>query len=164
MATRPAKRRASSLGAALGLALTLAAGCPRGNGPKPPPAKPARGVVVFHVKGRSIRVAVEIARTPEKRSRGLMHRKQLGKREGMLFDFERDAVQSFWMHNTYIPLDMVFVNSAMRVVGVVENAEPLTDSSRTVGVPSRYVVEVNAGFCEVHGIGKGTRVELLAPR
>ena len=88
----------------------------------------------------------------------MMHRRALPARRGMLFIFERQEVQSFWMKNTYIPLDMLFINEALEVVGVVENAEPLTTSSRQVAAPSRYVLEVNGSFAKKHGLVPGTKV------
>ncbi len=118
----------------------------------------AEGTVVLQTAGRTVRVRAEIVRTPEQRARGLMFRQKLAELQGMLFLFDRQEVQSFWMENTYIPLDMIFIDERMRVVGVVENAEPLTTVSRKVNAPSRYVLEVNGGFCRRHGIGKGTSV------
>ena len=79
----------------------------------------------------------------------------------MLFLFDRASVQSFWMKNTLISLDMIFIDENFRVVGVVENAEPLTLDPRTVGAPSRYVLEVNAGVAARHGIGTGSVVEFV---
>jgi hypothetical protein len=105
-----------------------------------------------------VQVVVELARKPEERSLGLMHRRQLDADRGMLFLFDAPQQLSFWMRNTYIPLDMVFIREDMTVLGVVENAEPLTDTPRSVPGLSRYVLEVNAGFCRRHGVAEGTRV------
>lgn len=116
-------------------------------------------IVVFEPEGGSkAAVLVEVVRTPETIQRGLMYRKQMDRDHGMLFLMPEEEVQSFWMRNTYIPLDMIFVDSDKVVVGVVENARPLTDTSRTVGKPSIYVIEVNAGWAADHGVGAGTRV------
>jgi hypothetical protein len=93
-----------------------------------------------------------------------MYRRTLAPDEGMLFLFPAEQVQSFWMRNTYVPLDMIFVNSRMEVVGVVENATPLTDTPRTVWKPARYVVEVNAHLARVNGITTGTRVRFEGVR
>jgi uncharacterized membrane protein (UPF0127 family) len=101
---------------------------------------------------------VEVVDTPATRERGLMHRKALAPDRGMVFVFPKDDVQTFWMKNTYIPLDMVFVGADLRVVGVVEDARPLTLDMRSVPVPSRYVVELNAHVARARGIGPGTRV------
>ena len=123
-------------------------------------APASRGAaVVFEPDGRPpARVSVEVARTPRQIQRGLMYRRHLPPDAGMLFLFRQPEVQSFWMKNTLIPLDMIFVSSEMIVVGVVENAEPQTLTSRTVGVPSQYVVEVNGGWASAHGVAAGTPV------
>jgi hypothetical protein len=120
------------------------------------------GVVILHPPGRDpVTVRVEFAVEPRARTRGLMHRESLAPDAGMLFVFAGpDRVQSFWMRNTLVSLDMIFADGDRQVVGVVENAEPLTDDGRSVPVPSRYVLEVNAGFASRHGIGPGTRLEI----
>jgi hypothetical protein len=121
-----------------------------------PESRPAAAVVF---QGQpDIRVPVQVPRTPEEIRRGLMHRRHLPADHGMLFLFSRQEVQSFWMKDTLIALDIIFVTGEMTVAGVVENAEPGTLTPRTVGKPSRYVVEVNAGFARAHGIREGTRV------
>jgi uncharacterized membrane protein (UPF0127 family) len=122
-----------------------------------------RGIVILESEGRTVRVEVEVARTPEQRTRGLMFRKELKPHHGMLFIFDREEQQSFWMKNTYIPLDMIFIDDGLKVVGVVENAEPMTTVSRRVDGPSRYVLEVRGGFAGSQGIAAGTRVKLELP-
>ena len=118
-----------------------------------------RAVVVFLPEGRSeARVQVELAKTEPERQRGLMNRPHLDENAGMLFLFEDEEEQGFWMKNTLIPLDMIFVRADMTVAGVVENAEPLTLDNRSVGTPSRYVVEVNGGWARARGITEGTQV------
>ncbi len=114
--------------------------------------------VILETQGRTLRVAVEVVRTPKERERGLMFRRELPEFQGMLFIFERQEPQSFWMKNTYLPLDMIFINEAMRVVGIVKNAEPLTTTSRKVDEPSRYVLEVIGGFADRNRVEAGTRV------
>ena len=79
----------------------------------------------------------------------------------MLFLFDRTEVLTFWMKNTLVPLDMIFIGEDRRVVGVVEGAEPLSTDSRSVGVPSRYVLEVNAGFAALHGVAPGTALDFF---
>jgi uncharacterized protein len=118
----------------------------------------ALATVVLHAAGRTLRVQVEVVRTPETRAHGLMERRSLPAQQGMLFIFERQEVQAFWMKNTYIPLDMIFIDENMTVVGIVENAEPLTTVSRRVGSPSRFVLEVNGGYARQHGVVAGARV------
>jgi uncharacterized membrane protein (UPF0127 family) len=114
-------------------------------------------VVFLLPDGGERRVAVEVARTARQIERGLMHRQHLPPDSGMLFLLRRDKIQTFWMKNTLIPLDMIFVAGSMDVVGVVENAEPKTMTSRHVSRPSQYVVEVNGGWARAHGVGVGAR-------
>jgi uncharacterized protein len=122
-------------------------------------ASPSSARVVLMPEGREpITVPVEIARTPAERSRGLMFRISLPENAGMVFLFDRPDQLSFWMRNTLIPLDMIFIEHSMQVLGVVENAEPRTDSGRSVPGLSQYVLEVNGGFAQRHGIGPGTKV------
>jgi uncharacterized membrane protein (UPF0127 family) len=105
-----------------------------------------------------VTVHVEVARTEEQRQKGLMFRKRMEQEAGMLFLFEHPQRLTFWMRNTYIPLDMIFIAASMRIQGVVENAEPLTDASRSVEGESQYVLEVNAGLSRRYGLTKGTVV------
>jgi len=112
-----------------------------------------------------VAVDVEVARTPAETQRGLMFRRKRAPNAGMIFLFARPRQMTFWMRNTYIPLDMVFITSEMRVLGVVENATPETDDAREVEGISQYVLEVNAGFAREHGIVAGTpvRFEQVGP-
>jgi uncharacterized membrane protein (UPF0127 family) len=105
-----------------------------------------------------VRVRVRVARTEEQRRRGLMYVQNLPVDEGMLFLFPEEDTLAFWMRNTMIPLDMIFIRSDLTVAGVVENAEPLTLDNRTVGKPSRYVLEVNGGMAKKWGVVAGTPV------
>ncbi|HEV8322887.1 MAG TPA: DUF192 domain-containing protein, partial [Myxococcota bacterium] len=144
---------AAATGGSAGVATGGAAGAPFASAP----------MVVFHVAGgREVRASMEVADTPAKRAKGLMDRTVLAPDAGMIFVFEREAMQSFWMKDTYIALDMVFVSGARKVVGVLRDVPPLTESSRAVKTPSRYVIELNAGFCAREGIVEGADVELVA--
>ncbi len=105
-------------------------------------------------------VYVEVADTPQALKNGLMYRTSLGEHDGMLFIFDRDGPQSFWMRNTPLPLDMVFVNGEMEVVDINHNATPYSESVFTSRESCRYVVEVNGGFCEKHGIREGDRMNI----
>jgi uncharacterized membrane protein (UPF0127 family) len=115
-------------------------------------------VIVETSAGIHLPVMVELARDDAERTRGLMNRRQLAAEAGMLFLFAENAPRAFWMKNTLIPLDMIFIDDGGRVVGVVEGAEPLTTSPRDPGVPSRYVLEVNGGWAARHGVRPGDRV------
>lgn len=123
-----------------------------------PDAARAAQVVLSPAGHKPVRVRVEVVHKHEDRQRGLMFRKQLAPDAGMLFVFEAPQQLTFWMRNTYLPLDMVFITADMSVLGVVENAQPLTDDKRSVPGLSRYVLEVNAGFARRHGIVSGTVV------
>jgi uncharacterized membrane protein (UPF0127 family) len=115
-------------------------------------------VVLESPSGRSRAVNVELARTPDEQARGLMFRDRLADDAGMLFIFSQSSDHAFWMKNTLIPLDMIFIDEAGTVAGVVERAEPQTLTPRSVGAPSRYVLEVNGGWSAANGFGKGDRV------
>ena len=84
-----------------------------------------------------------------------MYREHLDDDEGMLFIFERMQPLSFWMKNTWIPLDMLFIDEDFVVVGIVENAEPLTTTSRRVDKRSRYVLELAGGAAQKLGLKAG---------
>ena len=105
-----------------------------------------------------VAVNVEVVATEAKIERGLMWRQNMPPDNGMLFlmGFEKDW--AFWMRNTLIPLDMLFIKKDMTVGGIVENAEPKTETLRKAGVPSFYVLEVNGGWCKQHGVVAGAKV------
>ncbi|KFA92410.1 hypothetical protein Q664_15520 [Archangium violaceum Cb vi76] len=119
---------------------------------------PRARVLLEDGSGGVHRVDVEVAATPEARTRGLMWRQELPAGQGMLFIFPEEEVQSFWMRNTLIPLDMLFIDSAGKIVGIVENAQPRTLTSRSVGLPGRYVLEVPGGWSRATGIARGGTV------
>jgi uncharacterized protein len=102
--------------------------------------------------------AVELATNDEERSRGLMFRKELPEGHGMLFDFQHEAPVAFWMHNTYIPLDMIFIRGDGSILRVAENTEPLSDRLIPSGGPVRAVLEVIGGTARKLGIAPGDRV------
>jgi uncharacterized protein len=102
--------------------------------------------------------AVELATNAAERAVGLMYRKELPEGRGMLFDFHDDQPVQFWMHNTYIPLDMIFIARDGRVVRVAENAKPMSDDLIPSGHPVRAVLEVIAGTARKFGIVAGDRI------
>ena len=93
-----------------------------------------------------VAVNVEVVATEPKIERGLMYREHLPLDAGMLFMMGYEQDWSFWMQNTLIPLDMIFIKKDMTIAGISENAEPQTETLRKVGVPSLYVLEVNGGW------------------
>jgi len=104
---------------------------------------------------KNVSFDVEVVRSEEDRRRGLMFRKDLAPSKGMLFIFESDENQSFWMDNTKIPLDIVFFDSNWKVVGTLEGMEPMSRLSRSINKPSRYVLEINAGLVQKEHISPG---------
>jgi uncharacterized protein len=139
----------------LALAALVAMGCAPN---KAEPAAAVPRVIVETAAGARHAVRVEIARTEPERQRGLMNRTALAEDAGMLFLFDESAEHGFWMMNTLIPLDMIFIDDEGRIVGIVERAEPRTTTSRTVGRASHYVLEVNGGWAAAHGVRAGDRV------
>ena len=101
---------------------------------------------------------VELADTDETRASGLMYRKSLPEGRGMLFDFKQEQPVSFWMHNTYIPLDMIFIRADGRILRIAENTEPLSDRLVPSGGPVQGVLEVIGGTARKLGIAPGDRV------
>jgi uncharacterized protein len=161
-------------GALAALVLLLACQAPEAQG-KPPasrppvtdvsaedyvlPPLPRAWVRLKDAFGGIHRVEVEVAATPAARTRGLMWRKELPAGKGMLFLFPEEELQSFWMRNTLIPLDMLFIDSKLQLVGIIEQAVPRTLAPRSVGKPSQFVLEVPAGWCQSVGVVKGITVE-----
>ena len=123
--------------------------------PPPPRAPDTRPTVRF---GNGATVRVEIVDTEPKIEQGLMFRTHLPPDDGMLFLLPVVQDWKFWMKNTLIPLDIVFVTPQMTVAGVSANAEPKTLTLRSVGVASQYVVEVNGGWCAAHHVEAGSPV------
>jgi uncharacterized membrane protein (UPF0127 family) len=137
------------------------ASCKSGSHASGPAAAPgADPTVVVQANGRAVPFRVEVAVTPAEHARGLMYRSHLDTDAGMLFVFEEPAVQRFWMKNTLIPLDMIFIDADLRIAGVVENAAPETETERMVPARSQYVLEIGGGLSARLGIHAGQAVEL----
>ena len=102
--------------------------------------------------------SVELARTREEQDKGLMFRRELPDGQGMLFDFTTDQKVAFWMENTYISLDIIFINGDGRIRRIAENAEPLSKATISSDGPVRAVLEVIAGTARKLGIKEGDRV------
>ncbi|MDR3377036.1 MAG: DUF192 domain-containing protein [Ancalomicrobiaceae bacterium] len=98
---------------------------------------------------------VELADDDTSRADGLMYRTKLGADEGMLFDFKTEQMVYFWMKNTYVPLDMIFIRSDGTVVSIAENATPLSEKPIGSAGPVRFVLEVNAGTSRRIGLKPG---------
>jgi uncharacterized membrane protein (UPF0127 family) len=117
--------------------------------------------VVVEDRPQPLSFRVEVADTPSKQERGLMFVNHLPKERGMLFVFPHAARRYFWMVNTFIPLDMVFIDTEHRVTDVVHSAEPLSRSPRGSPEPSQYVLELAGGVASAQAIVPGTRVRFV---
>lgn len=119
---------------------------------------PKSEVEVVSADGRRHRFAVELATTAEQLTQGLMYRRKLAADDGMLFDFAMERPVSMWMRNTLIPLDMLFIATDGRVVGIKERAVP--QSSEIITAPGlvRGVLEINGGTAHRLGLAVGDRV------
>ena len=115
--------------------------------------------LVVVTASREIKFEVELALNDAERSRGLMYREKLGPYDGMLFDFYQDAPVSFWMKNTLIPLDMVFIAGDGTIKHVHANAVPLSTEAVPSQFPVRAVLEINGGSARLLGIKPGDKVK-----
>ncbi len=138
-----------------------------------PPAEPAkncpsdpatstpqlgRGYVTFVEAPGAPRVAVEIADSNSERERGLMYRTSMPEEQGMLFSWSTEQVRTFWMRNTCLPLDMLFITKDGFIAGILEQVPVLNDSPRSIPCAVAHVLELNAGYSRAHGLKAGTRV------
>jgi len=146
------------------VALGAAGAACKTDGSRSTPAPPAAAAptVTIDTGGRQLPFRVEVAVTASEHERGLMYRQHMDADAGMLFVFDKPRPQVFWMKNTYIPLDMIFIGADQRIVGVVENAAPETETPRQVDGPSQYVLEIGGGLSGRLGIRSGQLVEFRA--
>lgn len=110
------------------------------------------------------KIDLEIADNDYERQLGLMNRKEMQENQGMLFIFPRQDYQSFWMRNTLISLDMIFVNEQKKIVTIHKNTKILSDQSYPASEPAMYVVEVLAGFADRHNIKVGDKIDWLGTK
>ena len=115
-------------------------------------------VTITTKDGRTVSFVVEIADTPSKREMGLQYRRDLAADRGMIFLFPAESQQSFWMKNTPLPLDMIFINRERKIVGIIEQTVPFSLDPRSVTAPSQFVLEINGGLAKRHGIKAGDAV------
>lgn len=100
----------------------------------------------------------EVAATPEQQQIGMMYRTSMKQDDAMLFVFDGQTFRSFWMKNTLIPLDMLFINSDKQIVDINHNAVPESTTTFTSSAPAKYVLEITGGYCQEHGINVGDMV------
>ncbi|MFO0586521.1 MAG: DUF192 domain-containing protein [Polyangiaceae bacterium] len=127
----------------------------------PAPKDPLRtGTISFPDAAGTPSLTAEIADSPTTRQRGLMLRRNMPENRGMIFVFGQErSDHQFWMHNTCIPLDMMFIDTDGYIVGIQENVPTMNDDTYSVGCQSAYVLEVNAGWSRKHGVAPGQRAK-----
>ncbi|HNW71110.1 MAG TPA: DUF192 domain-containing protein [Bacteroidales bacterium] len=117
------------------------------------------GTLKFEINRKKTKtITIEIADNDEERTQGLMYRKSMPDSCGMLFIFDVMQPLSFWMKNTRIPLDIIYIDKDFSIVNIAENTEPFSEVSIPSGKDAMYVVEVNAGFCKKNNIVAGTKI------
>lgn len=151
------RRLASALLALVWLVLPLAATAQTPQG-EPQPTLPIEDLWIETERGARYHFDVEMATTPQQQSMGLMFREEMATDAGMLFVFPEPRPASFWMRNTLIPLDMLFIDAGGRIVNIHERTEPLSETSRPSDGPVRGVLEINGGLSQVLGIASGDQV------
>ncbi|MEW6196329.1 MAG: DUF192 domain-containing protein [Bacteroidota bacterium] len=104
------------------------------------------------------KIEIEIADDSMQREVGLMMRRNMKVDQGMLFLFDQETYQSFWMKNTILPLDIIYVNSNREIVTIYKNTKPYSEESLPSSKPAQYVVEVIAGYTDQFGIKEGDKI------
>lgn len=104
-------------------------------------------------------IDIEIAKDDFSREKGLMYRRNMAENQGMLFIFDNEEPRYFWMKNTYISLDIIYVSKDKKVVSIQKSAVPLSEESLPSYKPAQYVVEVNAGFTDKYGVKEGVKID-----
>ena len=137
---------------------SLPAGPARAEAPRTAPS--GLDLVPLEIRSRNAthHFTVEVARTPDQQSQGLMYRNALAADEGMIFPFQFPRPASFWMRNTLIPLDMLFIRADGTIARIAANTTPLSEESITSGEPVAAVLEIKGGRAAELGIAEGDRV------
>jgi uncharacterized membrane protein (UPF0127 family) len=104
------------------------------------------------------KIDIQLAQTDEQRADGLMYRKSMTDEQGMLFIFQDMEERAFWMKNTYISLDIIYIADNMEIVSIQKYATPLSEASLPSYKKAKYVLEVNGGFCDKYHIGYGDKI------
>ncbi len=138
----------------------VALGCGRAGEPAPETGIRVDGTLDFVGSDGSVihAISIEIADTDAARQRGLMNRRGMAIDEGMLFIFPEPDSLSFWMRNTAMPLDIIFVDAEMNIVNIAERTRPLSDDFIRATAPAQYVVEVRGGVSARFGIDERTAI------
>jgi uncharacterized membrane protein (UPF0127 family) len=118
--------------------------------------------LVIHAGGSAYKFEVEVVTTPETRAQGLMFRKAMPPNAGMLFIYPGEQAVSFWMKNTLIPLDMLFLKADGSIAHIAHNAVPMDETPIDSGAAVKAVLEINGGTANALGIKEGDKVEYQA--
>jgi uncharacterized protein len=118
------------------------------------------GKITFLDAPGAPQVDVELARDDAARERGLMYRTSMPEARGMLFSWQDERVRNFWMHNTCIPLDMLYVTKEGVISGILEQVPTLNDAPRGIPCPVAHVLELNAGWARAHGVAPGMKLKI----
>jgi uncharacterized membrane protein (UPF0127 family) len=118
------------------------------------------GKITFTDAPGAPQVDVELARDDASRERGLMFRSSLPESRGMLFSWQDERERNFWMHNTCIPLDMLYVTKEGIIAGILEQVPTLNDAPRGIKCPVAHVLELNAGWARAHGVAPGMKLKI----
>jgi uncharacterized protein len=125
-----------------------------------PPFKKQGTLDFLNAKEKTIKsIDIEIAGTDSARMMGLMYRKSMTDEQGMLFIFENSEPRSFWMKNTIIPLDIIYINENKEIVSIAKKTKPYSTESIPSGKNAQYVVEVNGGFTDKYEIKAGDKIK-----
>ena len=119
--------------------------------------------VIVETDRGPVRFEAEVVDTPATRQQGLMFRTALPEATGMLFVFPSEGQRSFWMKNTLIPLDIIFIRADQTILGIVENAEPKTETSRSVPGQSQFVLELIGGSTSKYRLSAEQKVRFYVP-
>jgi len=103
-------------------------------------------------------IQIEIADNDFEHQTGMMYRKHMDTNKGMLFIFEEIKVRSFYMKNTYISLDIIYIDTENTIINIAKNAKPMNEASLFSNAPAKYVLEINAGLSDVWGLRKGDKI------
>lgn len=115
---------------------------------------------IFNLSGELIKeYDIELADTPYERQTGLMYRTEMNSNNGMLFIFEDSAIRSYYMKNTLISLDLIFLNESLEIISICKNTTPNDESSIPSLAPAKYVLELRSGQSELHQFTEGMKIK-----
>jgi uncharacterized membrane protein (UPF0127 family) len=118
-------------------------------------------LILDSLNSAKVRIDIEFADTEYERQLGLMLRDRMDEKQGMLFVFPTEKYQSFWMRNTNISLDMIFINEQKEIVTIHKNTTPLSEQSYPSSSPAKFVLEVISGFTDKYNVQEGDKLNWI---